>query len=56
MPDPSTQANRAAPDVAVAMRTFHRLVAFLETKSVTATAVIGGTYMLLLASSSPFRS
>jgi MFS transporter, DHA3 family, multidrug efflux protein len=58
-------------DLAVALKTFHRLVAnsllasvtnsflwfaltfwvFLETRSTAATAVIGGTYMLLLAAS-----
>ncbi|HEX5908752.1 MAG TPA: MFS transporter, partial [Propionibacteriaceae bacterium] len=64
-------AAQTAPDLAVALKTFHRLVAnsllasvtnsflwfaltfwvFLETRSVAATAVIGGTYMLLLAAS-----
>jgi MFS transporter, DHA3 family, multidrug efflux protein len=71
MPDPSQPAAQTAPDVAVALKTFHRLVVnsllasvtnsflwfaltfwvFLETRSVAATAVIGGTYMLLLAAS-----
>src|SRR5688572_14479587 len=71
MPDPSQPSALTAPDLAVALKTFHRLVAnsllasvtnsflwfaltfwvFLETRSVAATAVIGGTYMLLLAAS-----
>ncbi|HEY6813024.1 MAG TPA: MFS transporter [Propionibacteriaceae bacterium] len=71
MPDPSQPAVQTAPDLAVGLRTFHRLVAnsllasvtnsflwfaltfwvFLETRSTAATAVIGGTYMLLLAAS-----